>query len=290
MFMPTVHPMLDSDAVLLCQIPGMRAELLRRLLDRWGSATAILRAPSAELRSAGTSPALVARIVAAPRQQAATEASLRSLERMGITTLPFPAPDYPQMLRGNPDPPLVLYSQGRWPLPEPIVVFVAGEELHGEFRERVTALLQTLAECGIVVATISDLALLPTVNALAVLPFGLLLARSRVPEVLLMQAASGAATILSVTPVNAPPTPVWEEAARQALLALAAGVIIAGTLPEPLALRPAACRWFLRSEIPAGTKRSPSIIDGGENGAKTIARALGIRSLGLTTVQQGRLW
>lgn len=39
----------------------------------------------------------------------------------------------------------------------------------------------------------TDLALLPAVNALAVLPFGLLLARSRVPEVLLKQAASRAA-------------------------------------------------------------------------------------------------
>lgn len=42
------------------------------------------------------------------------------------------------------------------------------------------------------------------------------------------------------------------------------------------------------SEKPAGKKPSPSIIDSGGSGAITIARALGIRTIGRTTVQQER--
>src|SRR3712207_2685922 len=96
--MPTYPAPPDPEAVLLCQIPGMDAALLRRLFERWTDAGSILRAPSSELRAVGVPPALVARLVAAPRQRGPTEAALRSLERMGIVPVPLLAPDYPQRL------------------------------------------------------------------------------------------------------------------------------------------------------------------------------------------------
>src|SRR6478672_7787018 len=85
-FSPMTVPLApsDSEAVLLCQIPAMDGALLLRLRDRFQTPSAILQAPSSELRALGMSPGLVARIVAAPRQRAATEAGLRSLQRMGI--------------------------------------------------------------------------------------------------------------------------------------------------------------------------------------------------------------
>src|SRR3712207_5203801 len=109
--MPTTLAPPDPEAVLLCQIPGMDAELLQRLLQRWDDPGAILRAPSARLREAGVPAALVARIVAAPRQRGAVEAGLKSLARMGIVTIPLPAASFPSTLRSLPQPPLLLYIQ-----------------------------------------------------------------------------------------------------------------------------------------------------------------------------------
>ena len=56
----------DLDTLVLCQLAGLEAPLLRQLLARWETPAAILQAPSAALRRAGLAPALVARIVAAP--------------------------------------------------------------------------------------------------------------------------------------------------------------------------------------------------------------------------------
>src|ERR687886_698766 len=92
---PTVAPP-DLDALVLCQLAGLEAPRLRQRLARWGTPTAILHAPSAALREDGLSPALVARIVAAPRQRATTAAGLQSLQHLGIVPLPLLAPAYPE--------------------------------------------------------------------------------------------------------------------------------------------------------------------------------------------------
>src|SRR3712207_6355189 len=170
------------EAVVLCQIPGMRAALLRPLIERWGTPEAVARAPSSELRSLGLPPAIVARVVAAPRQRAAAAAGLQSLERMGIHTISLLDADYPRRLHNLLEPPLLLYVQGMWPVPSPSVA-VLQSELPSTPDEELAALVNTLHQLGAAIAVEHlSLALLPISRSFGVVPFGLLLARSRVPD------------------------------------------------------------------------------------------------------------
>lgn len=289
--MPATSPS-DPDAVLLCQLPGMRASALLRLTERWSSPAAILRAQSSELRAAGLPPALVARIVAAPRQRSATEAGLKSLERMGITSIPLLASEYPRRLRDLPEPPLLLYAQGAWPPPAPIVALHSPGPLTDEPAADAGTLLLALGNLGVSTAAGSDhLELLSPNRSLAVLPFGLLLARSRVPDPLRGAATAGAATLLSITPVNAAATPSAEELARDVLIALADGLLVVGdALPAHALSRAELHCWTLGGDTPGPSPRSAKRLRPGEAGAQLIARALGLRGSGDTTVQQEHLW
>jgi hypothetical protein len=261
--------------------------VLSRLLECYETAAGILRAPSGALRAAGVAPALVARIVAAPRQRAATEAGLKSLERMGILPLPFLAPDYPQRLRTSPEPPLLLYVQGRWPLPP--AASIAWSSNTPEHQHAIAGLFAGLRQLGIqTMTTALHLDILPGSDALGILPFGLLLARSRVPDPLRSAVTQGRATLLSVAPVNAPATPVLETIAEQTLIALADGLVMAGASHNH-AVRPDLHHWRIGADgfiVPNRPEKNAR----GDTGTAIIARALGIRPLGESTVQQEPLW
>lgn len=286
----------DPEAITLCQIPGMDAVLLLRLIRRWETPAAIGRAPASELRLLGVPPAIVARIVATPRQRAATDAGLRSLQRMGIATVTLLDPAYPARLRDLPGPPLVLYIQGAWPPGTPAVTLIAGTSLQAADREVARALLVSLADLGLaVMANGDEIELLPPAAALAALPFGLLLARGRVPDTLRDGVAAGRSTLVSVAPVNAQDSPTLASQARVLLLALADGVVWAGhPLPETPPDRPDLHQWVLHSgDMPGslhGREASPPPVRAGAAGVQAIARALGLRVVGTRTAQQERLW
>lgn len=269
----------------------MHGKLLLRLIERWETPAAVLRAPSAALRELGLPPGLVAAIVAAPRQRAATTAALKSLERMRILPVSLLDPSYPHHLRGTPAPPLMLYVQGAWPPTTPMVALVLRTELDAEQRQPAAELLATLARLGVtVMAGYGGIELLPAAGSAAVLPFGLLLARNRVPETLRAAAAADQATLISVAPVNAPPTPAVEATTEQVLVASADGLIVAGdTLPAGVDARPELHLWALPSGNAAADPRATRRARGGEAGARAIAHGLGIRPVGGITVQQERL-
>jgi len=276
----------DADALMLCQIPGMHAALLRRLLERWGSAEAVLRAPSAELRALGVPPATVARVLAAPRQRAAALAGLRSLDRMNIRVLPLPDPAYPRRLHELPDPPLLLYIQGRWPAPAPLVALLA-TELLPEQSAVPAAFLAALANLGVACGAEHNLVeLLPPRPGIVVLPFGLLLARSRIPDELQNAVAGGSSTLISVVAVNAKPTAAATATATQVLIALADGLIaLDPQVLTPANLRPEVHRWTLAEEHDGLVRLRP-----GDAGARTVARALGVHGSTSGSVAQERLW
>ena len=287
--MPTSLPPPDPDAVVLCQIPGMEPALLLRLLERWESAAAILQAPSSELRGAGLAPALVAKIVAAPRQRAATLASLKSLERMRIVPVPFLAPGYPARLRDLPNAPLLLYVQGKWPAATPAVAFTS-LDTGGERRQLVAQLLLSLARVGVACLATDELELLPADDSIALLGFGLLLSRHRIPEALRTTVGDDRATLISVAPINAQPAAGLAEVARSIMLALADGLLLAGAaIPDPARLRPDLHVWSLDPGIGPGG-RTVKHIRPGEAGAQAIARSLGVRVAGSATVEQKQLW
>lgn len=278
----------DPEAITLCQIPGMDAMLLRRLVERWETPEGVVRAPASELRGLGVPPTVVARIVAAPRQRTATEAGLRSLQRMGISTLTVLDRAYPERLHRLPQPPLVLYIQGAWPPGTPGVALLSSAVLPETQQNSARSLLAALVEQGVVVIAGGEAVdLLPPTRSLAALPFGLLLARGRVPDALREAAAAGSSTLVSVAPVNAQSSPVFAAHARALLLALPDGVIRAGDpLPELSFDRPELHKWVLPGveTQPARTVRKP------ETGAAEIVHALGLRPVGAGTAQQERLW
>ncbi len=289
--MPTTLTPPDPDTLVLCQIPGLEAPLLRHLLARWETPEAILRAPATALRAAGLPPALVARIVAAPRHRAATAAGLQSLTRLGIVPLPLLAPAYPARLRDSPAPPVLLYVQGRWPPVAPLIALSTDDTLDAAGRAEAAALLAALQAHQItVMATAGDLSLLPHGGCIGVLPAGVLQARTQVPEALRTSTAAGAATLLSVAPITAPATAELEAAAAQVLQGLADGLVVAGRGAGLAAVRSDLHRWHLRPVGTARAGRQLQQLPGGAAGAERIVQALGIRAVGTAQVQQERLW
>ena len=289
--MPTTLTPPDADTLLLCQIPGLEAPLLRHLLARWETPDAILRAPAAALRAAGVPPALVARIVAAPRHSAATVAGLQSLARLDIVPVPLLAPAYPARLRDSPTAPVLLYVQGCWPPVAPLVALRTDAALDAAGRAEAAGLLAAVQAHRITVLVAGgDLDLLPDGGCIGVLPAGLLQARTQVPEGLRTRVAAGAATLLSVAPITAPATPALESAAAQVLQGLADGLVVAGRGAGLGAARPDLHQWHLRPAGTARASRQMQQIPGGAAGAARIVRALGIRAVGTAHVQQERLW
>ena len=287
---PTLVPP-DLDTLVLCQMAGLDAPLLRQLLARWETPAAILQAPSAALRRAGLAPALVARIVAAPRQRATAAAGLQSLTHLGIVPLPLLAPAYPARLRESPAAPTLLYVQGRWPPPAPMVGYLTAGTLDDAGRAEVTALLAALQARGLsVLATGADLTLLPAAGSIGVLAAGLLVARPQVPEGLRTSVGKGAATLLSVAPLTAEATPALEGVAAVVLQALADGLVVAGTAAGPAPSRPDLHQWQLSTGGAANVGHATWQIRGGPSGAERIARALGLQEVGTARVQQERFW
>ena len=280
----------DPEAVLLCQIPGLNAALMRRLLTRWTTAAAILRAPSSELRALGVPPALISRIVAAPRQLAATVAGLKSLERMGINSVTYLSPSYPQRLSEIGDPPLLLHIQGRWPPPEPSVALIAPEQ-PDEQTDTLKPFLGKILDLGIgLLVAADDLTLIPAPGSVCVLGYGSLLARSRISETMRATVQNEQATLISVVPINGQSTPTSEALALTVRATLCDGVLLAtDTLPATLELRPATFCWSLALQ-PSAVPTNTTVIKPDDSGLRQITRALGVHRTSTATVQQERLW
>ena len=164
-------------------------------------------------------------------------------------------------------------------------------ELAAATRADAMELLAALQARGItVMAAAGDLGLLPEAECLGALPAGLLRARTEVPEALRTSVADGAATLLSVAPINAPATPELEAVAAQVLQVLADGLVVAGSGGGPASARPDLHQWHLSTPGAARSGRQARGIRGGAAGAERIARALGMRSVGTALMQQERLW
>ncbi|HSV92444.1 MAG TPA: DNA-processing protein DprA [Desulfobacterales bacterium] len=93
-------------------VPGVGNHLFKRLIERFGSPAAALRAPAAEL---GGVEGISRRTVEAMRSHRASDAGRFEIEAacrsgFGIVTMSDPA--YPRLLREIPDPPPMLYVHG----------------------------------------------------------------------------------------------------------------------------------------------------------------------------------
>ncbi|ODB99944.1 DNA protecting protein DprA [Candidatus Thiodiazotropha endoloripes] len=90
--------------------PGIGNRYFKRLIERFGSAEAILTASPDELAALSLPPATVERLSNPDPQR--IETSLKWLEQPGHQAITLNDPDYPQLLREIDDPPAILYMIG----------------------------------------------------------------------------------------------------------------------------------------------------------------------------------
>ncbi|MBV9791798.1 MAG: hypothetical protein JOZ51_26650 [Chloroflexi bacterium] len=286
----------DPTALWLCQLPGMNAKLLALLLASFESADAVMRASSGSLRALGVTPRLVAQIVAGPRQVAHVAAGLKGLQRLGIVPLPFGAPGYPERLQSLPEPPLVVYVQGQWPLDQPLTLLLPPTEPEPKVIEQWTAIRDVLsAHVGFGLLANGAQPELVTPRLLGV-PHGLMLARQRLPAELWKLVTAKRCTLISVSAPTAQPDPAAAPAIARTLAALSDAIV--ALLPTSaehddllVAARAASVPVFalaptVRTPIPASTRR----LRAGKSGLRTLSSALGVHLDGPAAVQQERLF
>ena len=290
----------DPIAFWLCQLPGMNSSLLIQLLAALGSAPAIMQTSSRVLREHGVPPVLIAKIVAGSREVPQVAAGLKGLQRLGIVPLPLASPTYPQRLLDLQQPPMVVYVLGSWPVLEPLALAVGPDEAEGELQgawsEFVRSALPQLGFAGLEAALAAD----DTAPRLLGVPFGLMLARQRLPPIVWRQVERGATTLLATAPPTAQPQSVAATAAmpslRAALVGLSGALVIAAPMAELADALLAMARTlgvpaFLfgqppRVPLPPGVRR----LRPGKAGARSLGTALGIKVAGTQTVQQERLF
>ena len=100
-----------SSWLTLTQVPGLGNEGLRRLLQAFGSPTAVLAAPAAALKQI-VRPVVASAIVKDPDNETLAR-TLNWLEDPLNHIITLADADYPQALLNIPDPPLLLYIKGR---------------------------------------------------------------------------------------------------------------------------------------------------------------------------------
>src|SRR3954469_10712686 len=113
---PMSEPLFDSelvDSVRLSMVSGVGPLLRKALLERFGSAAAVLAATKGELQGVdGIGPKISASILAA-HEEVDAEGELQLAAEHGIDVLTEGSSDYPRLLRQIHDPPGVLFRRGR---------------------------------------------------------------------------------------------------------------------------------------------------------------------------------
>jgi len=113
--------------ILLNLIPGIGSAKLRRLLETFGDAAAVLRASAQELeRVGGVSPRLAQRIAEVCRNTQGLAHEVAAADRAGARIVTLVDAEYPEPLKTIADPPLALYVRGTLVEHDHIAVAVVG--------------------------------------------------------------------------------------------------------------------------------------------------------------------
>lgn len=142
------------DLIRLNLVPGVGPKTFRALLARFGSASAALRAPEADLREvAGVGARLAGKIAGAPREIDA-RAELELCRRAGVMPIAHDASGYPIPLSEIPDPPGLIYVKGTLEPTDRLAVGIVGSRKCTPYGLRVAERLATsLARAGITVVS-----------------------------------------------------------------------------------------------------------------------------------------
>ncbi len=255
-----------------------------------------MRASSGPLRRLGVAPALVAQIVAGPRQVAQVAAGLKGLQRLGIVPLPLASTAYPDRLQALNEPPLVVYVHGQWPIPQPLALIIQAGDLEPRVAQTWTELASALqAHIGLATLAAGSEVQLALPRLLG-LPYGLMLARQRLPQAVWKQVTAGTCTLISTSPPTAQPDPMATQATSRTLVALADALVALLPLPAETddlvaTARSVGVPMFAISATPR-TPMPPHMrrLRAGKKSVQTLAATLGVHLDGAATVQQERLF
>ena len=100
--------------ITLNLIPGLGSVRVRALLEYFGTAELVLSAPQEMLRQVPRVGDAVAASIADWKHCTEVHAEMDCAERAGVCITTFLDEDYPDALRTMSDPPVVLYSYGKW--------------------------------------------------------------------------------------------------------------------------------------------------------------------------------
>ena len=106
--------MTDTEAaIVLNMLPQVGPVRVRRLAERFGSASAILEAGGSALRGVEGIGPEVSSVITSWKEHSDLDAELARMEKSGARVLTQSDPEYPELLKEIHDPPIVLYVLGK---------------------------------------------------------------------------------------------------------------------------------------------------------------------------------
>ena len=139
--------------IILNLIPGVGPVRVRRLVERFGAAAAILAQPAARLEEIPGIGPLLSRAIGNWRALEWRE-EFRLLEKHGFRAMTYLDPDYPPSLQEIYDPPVVLYIRGSLKESDRLAVAVVGSRRASQYGlQAAAAIARQLAARGITVVS-----------------------------------------------------------------------------------------------------------------------------------------
>ena len=140
------------DWVELNMTPGIGPRAAAKLLERFGSASAVYNATRSELEQLRLPPEAVDSIIARDLQSTA-ESEIEAVKRLGGDILLLDDGVYPSSLREIYDPPIVLYVKGAWSecLDQPCIGVVGSRRCSTYGQNSASMLARDLAQRGVTV-------------------------------------------------------------------------------------------------------------------------------------------
>jgi DNA processing protein len=140
------------DWVELNMTPGIGPRAAAKLLERFGSAEAVYSATRSELEQLRLIPEAVDTIIARDLQ-AAAEAEIKAVRKLGGDILLLDDGVYPSSLREIYDPPIVIYVKGSWSecLDQPCIAVVGSRRCSTYGQNSALMIARDLAQRGVTV-------------------------------------------------------------------------------------------------------------------------------------------